>query len=123
LAVPARYRHRVSFWGVFGVVVLRALVIGPGAVLLEGFARVLQLFALFPVLTGVKMPTTSAEEAEEEAEAAGRWRVRFTERRPPLAHTPCGERSFVRLTDPPSRRGSLYATPPFLALVKIEVAD
>ena len=36
-AVPRRYQHRVLFWGILGVIVLRALMIGFGA----GAGRVL----------------------------------------------------------------------------------
>ena len=44
MAVPRLYQHRVLFWGILGVIVLRALMIGLGAVLVA--ASVLAWFAL-----------------------------------------------------------------------------
>ncbi len=32
-AVPRQYQHRVLFWGILGVIVLRAIMIGLGAAL------------------------------------------------------------------------------------------
>jgi tellurite resistance protein TerC len=54
-AVPRAYQHRVLFWGILGVIVLRALMIGLGAALVTQFSWVLYLFGAFLVLTGIKM--------------------------------------------------------------------
>ena len=40
-AVPRIYQHRVLFWGILGVIVLRAIMIGLGATLVSNFAWVL----------------------------------------------------------------------------------
>jgi len=39
-AVPRIYQHRVLFWGILGVIVLRAIIIGLGATLVSNFAWV-----------------------------------------------------------------------------------
>jgi tellurite resistance protein TerC len=54
-AVPRQYQHRVLFWGILGVIVLRAIMIGLGATLVSQFSWVLYLFAVFLIATGVKM--------------------------------------------------------------------
>ncbi len=54
-AIPRQYQHRVLFWGILGVIVLRALMIGLGATLFSQFSWVLYLFGAFLVITGVKM--------------------------------------------------------------------
>ena len=54
-AIPRLYQHRVLVWGIVGVIVLRAIVIGLGAGLVAQAAWVLYLFAAFLVFTGVKM--------------------------------------------------------------------
>ncbi len=54
-AIPRMYQHRVLFWGILGVIVLRAIMIGLGATLVSQFAWVLYIFALFLVLTGYKL--------------------------------------------------------------------
>lgn len=55
LAVPRIYQHRVLFWGILGVIVMRAIMIGLGALLVAEFQWVLVLFGLFLVFTGLKM--------------------------------------------------------------------
>jgi tellurite resistance protein TerC len=40
-AVPREHQHRVLFWGILGVIVLRAIMIGLGAALVAEFARVM----------------------------------------------------------------------------------
>ena len=57
-AVPPAYQHRVLFWGILGVIVLRALMIGLGAALIAQFSWVLYVFGAFLVLTGIKMLVT-----------------------------------------------------------------
>ncbi|MFM8801365.1 MAG: TerC family protein, partial [Tagaea sp.] len=54
-AVPRLYQHRVLFWGILGVIVLRAIMIGLGATLVAQFSWVLYIFAAFLIVTGVKM--------------------------------------------------------------------
>ena len=40
-AVPRHYQHGVLFWGILGVIVLRAIMIGIGATLVAEFSWVL----------------------------------------------------------------------------------
>ncbi|MES6408282.1 hypothetical protein U6J25_12070, partial [Cutibacterium acnes] len=54
-AVPRLYQHRVLFYGILGVIILRAIMIGLGATLVEQFSWVLYVFAAFLIFTGVKM--------------------------------------------------------------------
>ncbi|MCX8507746.1 MAG: TerC family protein, partial [Rhodobacteraceae bacterium] len=54
-AIPRTYQHRVLFWGILGVIVLRAVMIGLGATLVAQYGWVLYLFAGFLILTGIKM--------------------------------------------------------------------
>ena len=54
-AVPRIYQHRVLFWGILGVIVLRALMIGLGAALVMQFSWVMYFFAVVLIATGVKM--------------------------------------------------------------------
>jgi len=55
LAIPRQYQHRVLFWGILGVIVLRAIMIGLGAVLVTEFSWILYVFGAFLFFTGVKM--------------------------------------------------------------------
>lgn len=53
--VPPEYQHRVLLYGVFGAIVLRALMVGIGAVLVREFSWVLYIFGIFLIFTGLKM--------------------------------------------------------------------
>lgn len=55
LSIPRRYQHEVLFWGILGVIVLRAIMIGLGAALIAEFSWILYVFGIFLLLTGVKM--------------------------------------------------------------------
>ena len=54
-AIPRQYQHRVLFWGILGVIVLRAIMIGLGSALVSEFSWMLYLFGAFLLLTGLKM--------------------------------------------------------------------
>jgi tellurite resistance protein TerC len=54
-AIPRQYQHRVLFWGILGVIVLRAIMIGLGATLVSQFSWVLYLFGAFLIFTGIKL--------------------------------------------------------------------
>jgi tellurite resistance protein TerC len=54
LGVAAQYQHRVLFWGIFGALILRGLMIGVGAALIHAFHWVLYLLGAFLILTALK---------------------------------------------------------------------
>lgn len=117
-AVPRQYQHRVLFWGILGVIVLRAIMIGVGAALVAEYGWVLYLFAAFLVVTGIKMLFWG----EHETDLASNPLLRLIRRRFNVTDRLHGERFFVRQEDGRGRI-ALFATPLFLALVLIEVAD
>uniref|UniRef100_UPI003C6BD9BC TerC family protein n=1 Tax=Aquipseudomonas alcaligenes TaxID=43263 RepID=UPI003C6BD9BC len=51
--IPRRYQHRVLFWGILGVIVLRAIMIGLGTALVQEFEWLLYVFGAFLLLSGV----------------------------------------------------------------------
>jgi tellurite resistance protein TerC len=63
-AIPRLYQHRVLFWGILGVIVLRGIMIGLGATLVAEFSWVLYLFAAFLILNGIKMLTMKEKETD-----------------------------------------------------------
>lgn len=118
-AVPRRLQHRVLFWGILGVVVLRALMIGLGAAMIENFSWVLHVFAVFLIATGIKMVFASDRAPDLAANPV----VRFLRRRFNVTDELHGERFLVRLPHPKTGRPVWFATPLLLALVLIELAD
>jgi tellurite resistance protein TerC len=112
LAIPRALQHRVLFWGVLGVIVLRGLMIAVGATLVAQYHWVLYVFAAFLILTGIKMLFAKEEHAPQDNPM-----VRWLKSRLRLTEGLEGEAFFVR------RQGVLFATPLFLALVMVETAD
>jgi tellurite resistance protein TerC len=128
-AVPLEYQHRVLFWGVLGVIVLRAIMIGLGAAIVAEFSWVLYLFGAFLLATGVKMLVLVQHDFDIAGNPLLRW-MRSTLR---VTDRPHGSRFWVRLPAPDARGGPpsaragaplvWWATPLFLALVLIEFVD
>jgi tellurite resistance protein TerC len=118
-AVPRIYQHRVLFWGILGVIVLRAIMIGLGATLVTEFSWVLYIFAAFLVFTGLKMLFVG----ESDPDIAGNPLVSFMRRKFNVTDTHHGERFFVKLPHPQTGKMVLFITPLFMALVLIEIAD
>ena len=118
-AIPRRYQYRALVWGIVAVIVLRGLMIGVGAAIVQDHAWVLLLFGGFLIATGVKMLAVP----EAEADMAQNPLVRFLRARMRVTPTLHGERFLVRLPDPATGRQVLWVTPLFLALVVVNLAD
>ena len=118
-AVPLKYQHRVLFWGILGVIVLRAIMIGLGAAIVDRFAWVLYIFALFLIATGIKMIVF----AEREYNVANNPVLRFMRQRFNVTDQHQGHRFFVKLPKSVGGKPVWFMTPLFLALVLIEIAD
>lgn len=118
-AVPRQYQHRVLFWGILGVIVLRAIMIGMGAAIVSQFSWVLYFFAVFLILTGVKMLVF----ADKEYDIRNNPFLRFMKRRFNVTDEHHAERFFVRKPHPTTGKRVWFMTPLFLALMLIEIAD
>ncbi len=118
-AIPRDLQHRVLFWGILGVIVLRAIMIGVGATLVSEFAWLLYVFAAFLIVTGVRMLWPGGKEKDLATNPLLLWmRRRFR-----VTDQLVGERFFVRQPVKAGGRPVLWITPLFLALVMIEMAD
>ena len=118
-AIPRQYQHRVLFWGILGVIVLRAIMIGLGATLVSQFGWVLYLFSAFLVLTGVKMWAM----ADHVPDIAGNPLLKFLKRRMRVTDGLHGNAFWVTQPEPVSGKMVRWATPLLLALVMIEFVD
>jgi tellurite resistance protein TerC len=119
LAIPPKYQHRVLFYGILGVIVLRAIMIGFGAAVIQEFHAILYVFAAFLVFTGIKMLYTADQTYSLDTNPMLRWmrsRMRITDKIE-------SEKFFVYQPDPATGKIVRFATPLFLALVLIEFAD
>ena len=119
LAIPRQYQHKVLFWGIMGVLVLRAIMIGLGAALIHEFSWILYLFGAFLFFTGVKMLFSKLDDAPD---LQNNVLVKFLRKHLRVTDGLHGERFFVRQDDGQGR-SVLWVTPLFLALILIECAD
>ena len=111
-SIPAKYQHRVLFYGILGALVFRAIFIALGSALMQ-YHWVVVLFGAFLIFTGLKMMFAPEKGVEPEKNLLIRIFRRFV-RVTPRLH---GQRFFVR------DRGVLYATPLFVALLFLEATD
>nr|WP_064495649.1 TerC family protein [Pseudomonas chengduensis] len=119
LAIPRQYQHKVLFWGIMGVLVLRAIMIGLGAALIHEFAWILYVFGAFLFFTGVKMLFSKLDDAPD---LQNNVLVKFLRKHLRVTDNLHGQRFFVRQDDGQGR-SVLWVTPLFLALIMIECAD
>ncbi len=112
-AVPAKYQHRVLFYGVLGALVLRAIFIFAGAQLLERFHWMVYVFGAFLVFTAVKM----LRHSDKKMDVGKNPLVRGLRRVMPVTDEYHGQKFFLR------RAGKLVATPMFAVLLAIETSD
>ena len=112
-AVPARYQHRVLFYGVVGALVFRAIFIAAGSALIASAAWVLYIFGAFLILTGIKMLVQRNEHSDPGSSMV----LRAFRRLVPATDEYDGQRFFTR------KAGRLVATPLLAVLVVIEISD
>ncbi|WP_291430388.1 TerC family protein [Deinococcus sp.] len=117
-AIPCHLQHRVLFWGILGVIVLRGLMIGLGTAFVTQFDWIMWIFGAFLLLTGIKLLRGGHETPDMQAHPAVRLLRRFV----PVSPTLDGQKFLTRL---PGARGRprLHATPLLLALLVVEFAD
>jgi tellurite resistance protein TerC len=112
-AVPTLYQHKVLFWGILGALVMRAVMIGVGAALIERFAWIIYVFGAFLILTGIKMIVKREQEMHPERNPL----VSGFKRIMPVTSDYRGDRFFVK------ESGRRYATPLFVVLLLVEFTD
>ena len=118
-AIPRRYQYRALLWGIIAVIVLRGVMIAVGAAVVQQYEWLLYLFAAFLVATGIKMLFAG----DKEMDIAGNPAVRFISRHMRVTPALHDEKFFVRVNDEKTGKLVLAATPLFLALVVINLAD
>ena len=114
-AIPARYQHRILFYGVLGALIMRAIFIALGSVLVSNFSWVLYLFGAFLLFTGFKMLQTRKDSSHGNPENSRL--LRFFKRVVPSTDEMSGDKFFTRVD------GKRLATPLLAALVVVEVTD
>ncbi len=119
LAIPQKYQHRVLFWGILGVIVFRAVLIGFGAALVLSFSWILYVFGLFLVFTGIKMFMKSEHAPDIENNLVLKWLRRHFR----ITSELHGHDFTVRLPDPKTGKLMTWLTPLLVALILVEIVD
>jgi tellurite resistance protein TerC len=118
-AIPRAYQYRALVWGIIGVIVLRGIMIALGAALVQEYSWVLYIFGAFLIATGIKMLVVP----EGEQDISKNPIVRFMRKHMRVSDELHGQKFLVRQVDPATGKLALFATPLFLALVVINIAD
>ncbi len=135
-AIPAKYQHRVLFWGIIGALVMRGAMIGIAGTLVAKYMWVLIIFGAFLILTSIKMALVKSEGDPSKNPV-----IRLVQKIFPVVHFFDGQKFMTKRTiaptystnpqgvmvqdpPPPGSLGVRWAvTPLFLALIMVEVTD
>lgn len=110
--IPAKYKHRVLFYGILGALVFRAVFIALGSALMQ-FHWIIYIFGAFLIVTGVKMMFSNDEEIDPEKN----FLIRAFKKFMPVTHSVDGKSFFVK------ENNITHATPLFIALLFLEGTD
>jgi tellurite resistance protein TerC len=119
LSIPAQHQHRVLFWGVVSVLVLRGIMIGLGAALIAQFHWVLSVFGVFLLITGAKMFFSK----DGHTDLADNRLLAWMRKHFPITEKLHGSKFFVRAPHPKTGKSIIWLTPLCVVLILVEVAD
>ena len=111
--IPAKYHHKVLFWGILGALVMRAAFIGMGVALIYKFHWIIYVFGAFLVYTGIKI----AFEKEKEIRPDQNPVVKFVRRFMPVTDQYEEGKFFVK------KEKRTFATLLFLVVIVVEISD
>ena len=118
-AIPRKYQYRALLWGIIAVIFLRGIMIAAGAAIVQEYYWVLYIFAAFLIATGVKMLFSG----DQEMDVAKNPVVKFISEHMRVTKELHGQHFFVKVPDEKTGKMVRAATPLFLALVIINLAD
>ena len=110
--VPAQFQHRLLFWGILGVLVMRGAMIAAGVALITRFTWVLYIFGAILLCTGLRMLVSKKEMQPEKNPV-----LRMARKVLPISENFDGGKFLTRID------GKRFLTPMALALLLIETSD
>src|SRR5262245_12131463 len=111
-AIPAKYQHRVLFYGILGALAFRGIFVGLGAALMR-YHWVVIFFGGFLIFTGCKIFLAKEKEVDPEKNLL----LRLLRRLIPVTHEQQGANFCARIN------GKYFATPLLVCLVFLEATD
>lgn len=112
--VPIHYQHKVLFYGILGALVMRVIFIFAGVALLTKFHWIIYVLGAVIIFSGLKMLFQKDKKIEPDKNPV----IRFVKKMLPVTHEYHGDKFFVKI-----QKGVLAATPLFIVLVFVEIAD
>lgn len=113
--VPMEYQNRVLNWGIIGSIVMRATMIGAGAVALKEIREVLLVFAAVLLFSSFKVIV--GEEDDDEEDLSDNAIVKFANNLFSSTDQFDGDRFFTEVD------GIRMATPMLLCMIAVEISD
>ena len=120
--VPLQYQDRVLNWGIYGAIVMRAVMIGLGAAALQNFHAILLFFAAILVYSSGSFFVQEFMGGEDEEEDPGQNAiVKFSRSLINSVDYFDGDRFFTSIEDD----GAItkFATPLFICMIAVEISD
>lgn len=114
--VPAKYQHRVLFWGILGALIARGVMIFAGTALVQRFEWIIYILGAFLIYTGVKM---ALAKENDDRDFEKMLIVRLARKLFPITKDFDGHNFWTRVP----ATGALAATPLFLVLLIVEATD
>ena len=111
--VPAKYQHKILFWGIIGALIMRVIFIFAGVALLEKFHFTIYIFGALLIFTGYKMFNHNNANIDPDKNPV----LKFFKKFMPVTPTLHEDRFFIKID------GRRFATPLFLVLILIETTD
>lgn len=113
--VPMEYQNRVLNWGIIGSIVMRATMIGAGAVALQEFREVLLVFAAILLFSSFKVIV--GEDDDDDEDLSENAIVKFANNLFSSTDQFDGDRFFTEID------GIRKATPMLLCMIAVEISD
>jgi len=110
--IPAKYQHRVLFFGIIGALIFRTIFISIGAVLMQ-YHVVILIFGIFLIFTGIRILFETEKEVHPDKNPI----IKLLKKIFPVTSNLEGNHFFVR------KNKVLYMTPLMVCLVFLEVSD
>src|ERR1043165_6826807 len=110
--IPAKYQHRVLFFGILGALIFRAIFVAIGSALMQ-YYWVVVLFGVFLIFTGLKIFLAKEKPVNPEKN----FLIRLLRRVLPVTPDLQGSKFFARVN------GKTFATPLLIALIFLEATD
>jgi TerC family integral membrane protein len=113
--IPLEFQNKVLNWGIIGSIVMRATMIGFGAVALENFREVLLVFAGILIFSAVKV--IAGDDDEDDEDLSDNQIVKFTKNIMGSTDQFEGDNFFTEID------GIRMATPMLLCMIAVEISD